>query len=136
MQAIAPEARPKLPRLDVELDRPLALGASAPPADVGAVLGVLEALPHRFPGQVAEAAATEGGVTLVLASGPEIRLGGTAPIEAQIAAAAAVLRRLSDEERALVGYLDASVPTRVVTGTDTQPSSEGLGYESEIPANT
>jgi cell division protein FtsQ len=120
MAAIAPGQRPRLPRLDVDLVRAPALGGSVPAADGNAALAVLDALPRRFPGQVGEVRSTEDGVTLVLVSGPEVRFGGAEPIDAQIAAAAAVLRRLSEDERAAIGYLDASVPTRVVIGTDSE----------------
>jgi hypothetical protein len=45
----------------------------------------------------------------------------------KLAAAAAVLRSLPEEERLPLGYLDASVLERVVAGLDSQPSSEALG---------
>jgi hypothetical protein len=110
----------------VEVTRTPAVGGALPGEDVGDALAVLAALPARFPGRVLYATAEEDGLVLALADGPDIRLGEPTMLARKLAAAAAVLRSLPEEERLPLGYLDASVLERVVAGTDSQPSSEAL----------
>jgi cell division protein FtsQ len=126
LRPLDPTARPKLPRIRVEVTRTPAVGGALPGEDVGDALAVLAALPARFPGRVLYATAEEDGLVLALADGPDIRLGEPTMLARKLAAAAAVLRSLPEEERLPLGYLDASVLERVVAGTDSQPSSEAL----------
>jgi cell division protein FtsQ len=124
IEPMEPTARPKLPRIRIDVSRTPAVGAPLPGDDAESALAVLSALPSRFPGRVLYATAEEEGVVLAIADGPEIRLGEPTMLARKLAAAAAVLRSLPEEERIPLGYLDASVLERVVAGTDPQPSSE------------
>ena len=124
IEPMEPTARPKLPRVRIDVSRTPTVGAQLPGEDAEAALAVLSALPSRFPGRVLYATAEEEGVVLALADGPEIRLGEPTMLARKLAAAAAVLRSLPEEERIPLGYLDASVLERVVAGIDSQPSSE------------
>jgi cell division protein FtsQ len=88
-------------------------------------LGLLRALPRNFPVRVLSAEAQGGDVSLVVEGWVRILLGPPDRLEAKLAAAGAVLRSLPPEERSLLGYLDASIPERVVAGAEAQPESEG-----------
>jgi cell division protein FtsQ len=79
-------------------------------------LEALRHVPRGFPEQVETAQAADGAVTLVLGSGLELRLGGAESLALKLAAAARVLRTLSASEQHGFGYLDVSVPERVVAG--------------------
>ncbi len=125
IEPMEPTARPRLPRIRVEVTRTPAVGEPLPGADADAALAVLAALPRPFPGRILYATAGEEGLVLALADGPEIRLGEPTMLERKLAAAAAVLRSLPEAERVPLGYLDASVLERVVAGTDPQLSMEG-----------
>jgi cell division septal protein FtsQ len=60
-----------------------------------------------------------GEATYVLRSGLELRLGSMRGAELKVAVAAAILPRLGGDE----DYLDVSVPSRPVAGTDSQPEA-------------
>ena len=124
VETMEPTARPTLPRVRIAVSRTPTVGADLPGDDAEAALAVLSALPRGFPGRVLYATVEEEGVVLALADGPDIRLGEPTMLARKLAAAAAVLRSLPEEERIPLGYLDASVLERVVAGTDPQPSSE------------
>ena len=47
---------------------------------------------------------------------PQLRLGEPVDVGVKLAAAALVIRSLSADERGSVGYVDASLPERVVVG--------------------
>ncbi len=98
-------------------------------------LAALAAVPRRFPGGIASAEGGPAGLVLTLKTGLEVRLGEPDDADAKLAAAAAVIRALPPEELALLGYVDASVPARVVAGSDPKPSSESSGLVTELPAN-
>ena len=129
IEPMDPTARPTLPRVRIDVSRTPALGAQLPGDDAEAALAVLAALPRGFPTRVLYSTVEDEGIVLVLADGPEIRLGEPTMLARKLAAAAAVLRSLPEEERIPLGYLDASVLERVVAGTDSQPSSEALESE-------
>lgn len=133
--AVEPGARPRLPRLLAEVAEPPPVGASLGGIQMSETLAALAAIPKRFPGGVASAERGEAGLVLTLDTGLEVRLGEPVDAEAKLAAAAAVIRALPDEELALYGYVDASVPARVVAGSEPQPSSDGLEFDDELPAN-
>jgi len=124
LETMGPSARPKLPRIRIDVTRVPTVGASLPGENADATLAVLAALPPRFPGRVLYATTSDEGLVLALSDGPEIRLGEATMLARKLAAAAAVLRSLPEEERAPLGYLDASVLERVVAGVDPEPSSE------------
>lgn len=124
MASVKPGARPKLPRLVAELPRPPAVGSRLAGVRMDETLATLAAVPRRFPGGVASAEGGESGLVLVLRSGLEVRLGEPVDGTAKLAAAAAVIRALPADELPLYDYVDASVPVRVVVGSDPEPSSE------------
>jgi hypothetical protein len=65
----------------------------------------------------------EGEVTLVLASGAELRLGERTSLPLKLAVAARVLGTMTAEERGELGYLDVTVPALPVGGDKSQLSS-------------
>ena len=133
--ALQSGARPRLPRLRAEVTEPPAVGGTVAGAGLAETLAALAAVPRRFPGRIAEAEGSPSGLVLTLTTGLEIRLGEPVDARAKLAAAAAVIRAIPEEERAFYDYVDASVPARVVAGTETEPSSETLDLVSEVPAN-
>jgi hypothetical protein len=62
-------------------------------------------------------------VTLVLASGAELRLGERTSLPLKLAVAARVLGTMTAEERGELGYLDVTVPALPVGGDKSQLSS-------------
>jgi hypothetical protein len=121
---VEPEARPRLPRIRVPLPRPPEPGETLGDAATTVALRVLRLLPRGLSRDVLFAGVESGRASLVLRDGVEVRLGEPVAVETKVAAAGAVLRALTAEERGLIGYVDATVPERVVTGTDAEPSSE------------
>ena len=113
----------RLPRIwlaagaDFELGETLAIPAASQ------ALSIVTALPARFPVRVRTARVTDEGRILVLAIGMEVRFGSADDLGAKVAAAGAVLRGLSDSEKAELDYLDVSLPERPVGGTN--PLVEG-----------
>lgn len=132
---LEPGGRPRLPRLVADVPKPPSVGGSLAGAGMAETLAALAAVPRRFPGGVASAEGGPSGLVLTLKTGLELRLGEPVDPGAKLAAAAAVLRALPAEELALYDYVDASVPARVVAGSDPEPSSETLGSSAELPAN-
>jgi cell division protein FtsQ len=128
--SVRPNERPRLARLRVELSKPPVVGRTLPGETAAGALRLLAAVPHRLPSRVLYARMDETGATLVLSEGPEIRLGDMTGLEAKFAAAQAILRSLDDADPARSGYLDVSLPGRVVVGTNAQPESEGLDSRS------
>lgn len=133
--AVEPTARPGLPRIRIpEPARPAPGQTLAAPA--GAALAVLEALPRRFPVRVLFSRVERTGeVAIVVEGWVEVRLGDVTRLHEKLAGVGAVLRTTPAEERAVLGYLDASVPERVVSASNYQPESESSEFDSEIPAN-
>jgi cell division septal protein FtsQ len=127
---VRPDERPRLARLRVELARPPAVGQTLSGEGASTALRLVSGFPRRFPGRVLYARIDETGATLVLTQGPELRLGDTTGLEAKFAAARAILAALPDYELTSTGYVDVSVPERVVVGSNTQPESEGLDSRS------
>ena len=133
--AVEPGDRPRLPRLVADVPSTPAVGGTLAGDRMPETLAALAALPRRFPGGVASAEGGPSGLVLTLESGLEVRLGEPVDAAAKLAAAAAVLRALPAEELALLGYVDASVPARVVAGSDPEPSTETSELDEELPAN-
>lgn len=86
-------------------------------------LGVLVQVPEDFPAAVRSAREREGIITLVLAGGTELRLGGRSAIPLKLAVSARVLRSLSGAERSALAYLDVTVPERPVAADKSQLST-------------
>jgi cell division protein FtsQ len=113
--ALDPERRKRLPRIRVAAGD---LQAGAFLADERARLAVTAAthLPRRFPVRVRAIRARDDGVTLVLATDTQVRLGRPSELPLKIAVAARVLRSLPESERLGLAYLDVTVPERPVAG--------------------
>ncbi|MGH3093982.1 MAG: cell division protein FtsQ/DivIB [Gaiellaceae bacterium] len=113
--ALDPDRRKRLPRIRVAAGD---LRAGAFLADERARLAVAAAthLPRRFPVRVRAIRARDDGVTLVLATDTQVRLGRQGELPLKIAVAARVLRSLSESERLGLAYLDVTVPERPVAG--------------------
>jgi cell division septal protein FtsQ len=90
-----------------DADTNLAVGSTVADAELLTVLNALRRVPDSFPARVSMARVEDEEVTLVLASGNELR----------------VLGRLSADERAELGYLDVTVPALPVGGDKSQLSS-------------
>ena len=83
------------------------------------VLDALALVPKGFPARIYSARLESGELTLVLRAPwgrPQLRLGEPVDVGVKLAAAALVIRSLSADERGSVGYVDASLPERVVAG--------------------
>jgi cell division protein FtsQ len=117
---------PDLPRIRVP-------GASLVPgqfvSDEGTKI-VLEALseaPKRMPLPIHSARLEDGELILVLAGEGETRplllLGEPVDVGTKLRVAALVLRKLGDEERAALTYLDVTLPDRPVASANPLPSS-------------
>jgi cell division septal protein FtsQ len=124
IRTIDPTARPQLPRIRIVLERTPAVGATLALAEVRASLAVLRAVGEGLAPGVLYAAVEDAEVELVLRDDVTVRLGPPLDLAAKLAAAGAVLASLSPEERAGLGYLDVSVPERVVAGPKSEPESE------------
>ncbi len=135
LQEIEPAGRSRLARIRVHLARPPEPGATLTDPPTVAALRVLDSLPRRLARETLVVTAEADQVAVVLRDGLELRLGEPTSIAAKLAAATAVLHALPAEERAGVGYLDATVAGRVVAGSPPEPSSETLGFRHEVPAN-
>jgi cell division protein FtsQ len=97
-------------------DTSLALGGTAAGDDVRAALAALRRRPDGLP-DVHSARVSGGMVTLVLASGMELRLGAPEDLGLKLVVANRVLRRLRAQEAAGIVYVDVSVPERAVAGS-------------------
>jgi cell division protein FtsQ len=104
-------------------DTSLVVGGTVADAELRAVLDALRRVPDSFPARVSMARVEEGEVTLVLASGAELRLGERTSLPLKLAVAARVLGTMTAEERGELGYLDVTVPALPVGGDKSQLSS-------------
>jgi cell division protein FtsQ len=120
-----PRAHPRLPRIRLPADTSLSPGETVHAVGPRLALRLLAALPPRFPARPISAESEGGEASLVVEGWIKVRLGTAIRLEEKLAAAAAVLRSLTPEERAALAYLDASVPERVTAGAKPQPESEG-----------
>jgi cell division protein FtsQ len=135
LREVEPRAHPRLPRIRLPQGTPLEPGARLRHPDARRPLALLAALSPSFPARPLAAESKSGELSLVVDGWVRIRLGDANRLEQKLAAAAAVLRSLSSEERAGLSYLDASVPERVVAGPKSQPVSESLEFGLEDPEN-
>jgi cell division protein FtsQ len=89
------------------------------------LLDALMLVPKRFPARIYTVRLEGGQLTLRLRATwgrPELRLGEPVDIGVKLASAALVLRSIPSDERGSVGYVDVSLPERVVVGANSQPS--------------
>jgi cell division protein FtsQ len=105
-----------------EADASLVVGGTVVDEELRTVLDALRQVPDGFPTRVSMARVDDEEVTLVLASGAELRLGERTALRLKLAVAARVLGTLSAEERAELGYLDVTVPALPVGGDKSQLS--------------
>lgn len=106
-------------------DTELGPGVVIEDENVRLALDALRQLPSGFPERVASVQVADGGLTLLLADGAEIRLGKAESFALKLAVADRILRSMSGAERAAVGYLDVSVPERAVSGPSLNSQLEG-----------
>jgi cell division protein FtsQ len=88
------------------------------------LLGALVLVPKRFPARIYSVRLQGGELTFGLRAAwgrPELRLGEPVDVAVKLASAAVVLRSIPAAERGAVGYVDVSLPERVVVGSNPQP---------------
>lgn len=100
------------------------VGATLEDPKAARALQALAVLPRKFPVRVTEARGTEGAVTVLIASGGEIRLGAGRSLALKLRVARRVLRALPAPEQSALAYLDVSVPDRPVAGENSQVVGE------------
>lgn len=114
--------------------QPVVWTASEPDLSPGAVvesesvllaLQALRQVPRGLPERVETARASSGEITVVLADGLEIRLGGAHQLTLKLAVASRVLATLPAADRAGLAYLDVSVPEKAVGGSTLNSQPEG-----------
>jgi POTRA domain, FtsQ-type len=115
-----------LPRIRDREDGVLHPGATIASGDILPVLIALAQAPARMPLPIHSGRLEEGELTLVLAGDggarPVLELGEPTDAALKLRVAALVLRKLSPEEQASLGYLDVSLPDRPVASSNSQPS--------------
>jgi cell division protein FtsQ len=115
-----------LARIRDREDGALHPGATIGNDDVRAVLGALAQAPAHMPLPIRSGRMEDGFLTFVLAGEgggrPLLELGEPTFAALKLRVAALVLRKLSPEERASLGYLDVSLPDRPVASDKPQPS--------------
>jgi cell division protein FtsQ len=105
-----------LPRLWVTKDTNVKVGEMLAPESGGTAARVLAPLAGSdFPAPVQSVRAKGAGLTLVLASAPDVRLGGSGDLRLKLAVARRLL--LLEAADPAVTYVDVSVPDRPVVGT-------------------
>jgi cell division protein FtsQ len=104
-------------------DTAVEVGGIVDDAELRTVLEALRRVPKGFPARVSMARVEDEEVTLVLASGTELRLGERSALRLKLAVAARVLGTLTAEERGELGYLDVTVPALPVGGDKSQVST-------------
>lgn len=107
-------SRQLLPRIWSTSATTLAPGEQVADPKALVAQAALAAVPADFPVRIKAARAGEGGLTFVLGSESELRLGTSDDLDAKLAAAAAVLSTMSRSERLELAYLDVSLAQRPV----------------------
>jgi cell division protein FtsQ len=115
----------RLPRIRLAPTAAPRLGAPLGDREAQAAVEVLRLLPPHFPAAILSVRSAGGAVTAVLGGWIELRLGPPVDLRTKLAAAAAVLRSLSGDERRGLAYLDVGLPQRPVASTKSQLESEG-----------
>jgi cell division protein FtsQ len=111
-----------LPRLRYLPEAPLAAGQFVSDAGTKTVLAALAETPRRMPLPIHSARFEDGELTLVLAgeagTRPLLLLGEPDDVGTKLRVAALVLRKLGDDERAALSYLDVTLPDRPVASSN------------------
>jgi cell division protein FtsQ len=120
LRTLESKAYPNLPRLWLAASTDVSPGQTlaGSPAQAARVLGA--AAGRRLPGTVRTVRADESELTLVLASGMEIRLGDPSSLALKLEVARRIVPRAPG-----ACYLDVSVPGRSVAGYQCRRSSRG-----------
>ena len=114
---------PRFPRIWLPSDEaPAGRTRVLPARIVPALRGLAEArrVQSSLLPQVRTVRAVAGELTLFLRSGLQLRLGEARDVALKLAVADRLLRALSADERARLRYLDLTLPTRPVTGTNSK----------------
>jgi cell division protein FtsQ len=114
----------RLPRIRVPATVSLGPGLLLTDLDARAAIAVLRAVPQRFPLALVSVRSTDGAATAVLNGGVALELGPPIDLRRKMAAAAAVLRAVPDDERRALAYLDVVLPQRPVAAPKAQLESE------------
>jgi hypothetical protein len=121
MSEIDPGELTKLPRVWLtRRQASLVAGTYILDREGGAAVRAIARLPKQFPMRIAAAGGTVDDLRLILGSKTELRLGEATDIRLKLEVAGVVLGHLSTAERSELSYLDVSLPTRVVAGTNSQ----------------
>lgn len=119
----APDSADRLPRFRLAAREGLGPGSFLADQPTRVILGALAVVPKRFPAQIRSVRLEAGTLTFVLDASwgtPQLRLGEPVDVAVKLAAAGLVLRKIPAAERSSVGYVDASLPERVVVGPNPQ----------------
>ena len=128
MRKVENPRRSSLPRLWLPKTVQIAVGETLPRYDGKlAAAAVAPIAPGVFHGGVRTVASSPSGLTLVLASGPQIRLGDIGDLRLKLTIARRILEiAASSTSSTPPAYVDVSVPERPVLGTDnSQVASTG-----------
>jgi cell division protein FtsQ len=119
--AVDRHTREELPRIWLPLDDDsLVVGGRLGDDQGAAAARALAAVPATFPVPVFTARGSADEMVLVLAGKTELRLGEMHDLERKLAAAAAVLRTLEQENSPPLAYIDVTLPTRPVGAVKSQ----------------
>jgi cell division septal protein FtsQ len=114
-----PDTQERFPRFRLAERASLGPGTFVADETAGVILNALAAAPTKFPARIDRVFLADGELTMELRTpwgAPELRLGEPVDVRAKLAAAAVVVRSLSTDYSASVGYVDVSVPERTVVG--------------------
>jgi cell division protein FtsQ len=128
MRRVENPRRSSLPRLWLPKQVQVAVGDTLPRYDGKlAAAAIAPIAPGAFHGGVRMVASSTSGMTLVLASGPQIRLGDIGDLRLKLAIARRILQMAASSTASTKpAYVDVSVPERPVLGTDnSQVASTG-----------
>jgi cell division protein FtsQ len=119
MRKITKPARSNLPRLWVRKSASVKLGQMLPMYQgLLAAAAVAPIASGAFPGGIRTVVSSQTELTLVLARGPQIRLGDVGDLRLKLAIAHRILRiAAAQASTAAAAYVDVSVPGRPVLGT-------------------
>jgi cell division protein FtsQ len=123
IRPVPSDAAGRLPEFRLPNGPALRPGAFVTDPMTRVVLGALAVVPRRFPARITSVHLESDVLTLGLQTpwgAPQLRLGSPVDIDVKFAVAALILRSLPSDERASVGYIDASVPERTVVGPNPQ----------------
>lgn len=113
---------PDLPRVHYLPEVPLTAGQFVTDEGTETILVALAEAPRRLPLPINSARLDDGELTLVLAgeggTRPLLLLGEPDDVGTKLRVAALVLRKLGDDERAALSYLDVTLPDRPVASTN------------------